>query len=291
MRYREPLYRPPSEAYSLLIQTTYGCPWNRCAFCGMYKGLKYQVRSVVDVKKDMFEALSIYGPDIETIFFPDGNTIAMPTPRLSEICKYAMQLFPKLKRITAYGSAMFVLKKSAGELELLRQSGLKRIHMGMESGHEPTLKMMNKGVSPKQIVQAGRMVVSAGFELSEYYLVGLGGNRWWREHAIESARVLNAIRPRFVRLRTLYPVPNAPLYSDILEGKFELCPPHVSLMEIRLFLETLEAETEVLSDHISNYVDINGWFPRDKKKLLSRLEQAMNVKEEELRPKITSPGL
>jgi len=291
MRYREPVYRPPSEASSLLVQATYGCPWNRCSFCGMYKGSKYQVRSTDDIKEDLAEAHLEVGRHVRTLFFPDGNSIAMPTARLAEICRYAYRIFPHLERITVYGSAKFVLKKSPEELSELRAAGLGRIHMGMESGHGPTLERVRKGVTPEQIVEAGQRVVASGIELSEYYLVGLAGTELSREHAEASAEVLSAFGPDFLRIRTLRPIPGTPLHDEVAAGRFELPGPHEALREIRLLIERLDCETQVFSDHVSNYADVAGRMPGERQRMLGLIDGALEVAEEALQPRYISPGL
>ena len=291
MRYREPVYRPPSEAFSLLIQATYGCPWNRCTFCGMYKGSRYQVRTVNEIKADLDEAHRQVGDQVRTLFFPDGNTIAMPVLRLAEICRHAHATFPQLERITVYGSAKFVLNRTPEELAELQQAGLGRIHMGMETGHGPTLERVRKGVTPEQIIEAGRRVVAAGIELSEYYLVGLAGVELAAEHAAASAEVLNAIGPDFLRLRTLHPIPGTPLYEEAARGELELPGPHEAMREVRVLIESLDTTTQVLSDHVSNYADVAGQLPADKDRMLELIDRALAVAEDSLRPRYISPGL
>lgn len=280
MRYEGTVFRPPSEANSLLIQASIGCPHNRCTFCGMYKNTRFRIRPVEEIKEDLRMARDYYGEHIPTIFFPDGNTIVMKTDQLLEIFEYAHELFPHLQRITVYGSARFVSKKSLTELERLHQAGLKRIHMGMESGDAVTLERLQKGTTPEQIIDAGQKIKQAGIELSEYYLVGAGGDTRSHDHAIESARVLNSFSPDYIRLRTLVPIPDTPLYQEYQEGQFKLLAPHMALREIRLFMEKLEVNGSILlSDHVSNYWNIAGRLPDDKAKMLSEIDQALSVDE------------
>lgn len=202
MRYEGTVYRPPSEANSLLIQATIGCPHNKCTFCGMYKQQKFRIRKVNEIKEDLWMARDYYGDWIRTIFFPDGNTIIMKTKDLVEIFEFAHHLFPRLERITVYGSARFIVLKTLVELKQLRAAGLKRIHSGMETGDDYLLQKIQKGTTAEQLIQAGRLVKEAGIELSEYILVGIGGRQYTIEHAVNSAVVLNAIDPDFIRLRT-----------------------------------------------------------------------------------------
>ncbi|MEN6389975.1 MAG: radical SAM protein [Syntrophomonas sp.] len=285
MRYEGMVYRPPSEANSLLIQATIGCPHNRCTFCSMYKGSKFRIRSVEDIKEDLRTARQYYGEYIDTIFFPDGNTIYMKTGQLVEIFNYAHQIFPHLERITVYGSARFVNLKSLEDLRLLKAAGLKRIHMGMESGDDEVLERIKKGVSSEAIIEAGRKLKETGIETSEYYLVGAGGKGRSREHALESARVLSSFSPDFIRLRTLIPQPGTPLYEEYESGAFQLLSPHEALREIRLLIENLHcAGSRVLSDHVSNYGNVNGVLPDDKEYMLKTLDQCLQIDEKKFRP-------
>ncbi len=284
MRYEEPVYRPPSEAGSLLIQATIGCPHNKCTFCGMYKGKKFRIRKVEEIKEDLRAARDFYGADsVRTVFFPDGNTIIMRTSRLVEIFNYTRELFPELERITSYGSAKFIILKSPEEWKQLYEAGLSRIHAGIETGDAALLEKLRKGATPEQMVDAGRRVKDAGLELSEYILVGIGSRERTREHALGSAKVLNAIDPDFIRLRTWVPVPAAPLYEDYKSGKFEMLDPYEALGETRLLLENLEVSSWFLSDHVSNFANLNGKLPGAKEKLLAQIDQALELPRESFR--------
>jgi len=286
MRYEGNIFRPPSEADSLLIQATIGCPHNKCAFCAMYKGVKFRMRDVGEIKEDMDMVSRHIDPGfVRTMFLPDANTIIMKTEDLADICRHAARVFNRLERITVYGGARFVSRKSVDELKMLREAGLKRIHMGMESGDDVTLEKMKKGVTSDKIIEAGRKVVQAGMELSEYYMVGLGGAERWEEHALGSARVLSAITPRFIRLRTTVPIPGTELHDMFERGEWKLPGPHRSLEEIRTLIENLECEgTEILSDHNSNYWDISGRLPEDREEMLREIDTALGIDEGKFRP-------
>lgn len=214
MRYEGTVYRPPSEADSLLIQATIGCPHNQCTFCGMYRKTKFRIRSVAEIKEDLREARNYFGNDVQSVFFPDGNTILMKTDQLAAILDYANQLFPQLKRMTVYGSAQYFKLKKQNEFHRLRNAGLTRIHSGMESGDDETLRNINKGCTSIEIIEEGCKVKETGIELSEYILIGIGGRERTKQHALESARVLNALTPDFVRLRTYVPWLGTPLYTS-----------------------------------------------------------------------------
>lgn len=284
MRYEGTVYRPPSEAHSLLIQCTIGCPHNRCTFCGMYKDKNFRIRSVEDILQDLDAAHEHYGETVRSLFLPDGNTILMKTTELLKVLTYARERFPELARVTMYGSAQFLNLKTSAELSALRQAGLDRIHSGMESGDDVTLKKICKGSTSAEIIEAGRKVIDAGMELSEYVLIGIGGRERTREHALESARVLNAINPRFIRLRTLIPMPGTPLHEEYLNGTFQLLSPHMALQETRLFIDNLTVESsELFSDHNSNYAWVNGPLPDKKKQMLEKIDELLRLPEDRFR--------
>jgi radical SAM superfamily enzyme YgiQ (UPF0313 family) len=277
MRYEGTIYRPPSEAGSLLIQATIGCPHNRCRFCGMYKATRFRVRLLKDVLDDLDTAREVWGPEVRTLFLPDGNTIVMKTASLAQVLSHARECFPALERITVYGSARFIKLKDEGELKTLREAGLTRIHMGLESGDEATLARMGKGATAEESVAAGRKARAAGLELSVYYLLGLGGRDRLEEHALASAEAINAMAPDFVRIRTLSPSPGTPLYEDVLANRFETPTPDEAMRELGLLVAGLSGPTMLLSDHISNYVNLTGRLPEDKPELLAEIEAAGNL--------------
>lgn len=285
MRYEGTVYRPPSEAGSLLIQATIGCPHNKCTFCPMYKGTKFRLRPVEEIKEDLLAARDYYGEYINSLFFPDGNTIIMKTDQLVEILEYARSLFPHLERITVYGSARFVNRKSQEDIERLKAAGLTRVHTGMESGDDIVLERIKKGTTSEEIISAGKKLKAAGIDTSEYYLTGIGGLERTREHAINSARALSAFSPDFIRIRTFVPIPGTPLYEDWRSGSFTLLNPHQALEEIKLLIENLDCRNSiVLSDHVANYWDVSGLMPRDRGKMLMAIEQGLTMDESYFRP-------
>lgn len=250
----------------------------------MYKGVKFGFRSVKDIKEDMLMARNTLGREINSIFFPDGNTIVMKTEELEEIFAYAKYLFPNLNRITLYGSARFTNQKTFKNLERLNKAGLKRIHMGMESGDDIVLKKINKGNTSHHLIEAGSKVVEAGIELSMYYLVGAGGKDYWKQHAINSAKALSCIDPKFIRLRTLIPQTGTPIYEAWQSGSFKLLSPHEALEETKLLIQNLTGTGELLSDHISNFWNVSGSLAHDKPEMIFELEEALKIPESQLRP-------
>jgi radical SAM superfamily enzyme YgiQ (UPF0313 family) len=181
-----------------------------------------------------------------------------------------------LERITSYGSARFIIKKSDEELKALREAGLRRIHMGLESGDDETLSVMKKGATAADSIEAGQKIRRAGMELSVYYLVGIGGRARLREHALGSARAINEMEPTFIRLRTYYPVKVAPLYEDIMSGRLELPDSNEALEELRLLISNLTGPSLLLSDHISNYLNLSGRIPDDTSDMLKEISTFLN---------------
>lgn len=274
MRYDYPVYRPPSEAFSLIIQATIGCPHNKCRFCFMYKDKRFRIRSLEDIKEDITSAKMLYGDLVRTIFLADGNSIVMKTSQLMDVLNFCYGMFPNLDRVTSYGAAKFVLKtKDVDELIRLRKAGLLRIHMGLESGDDEILKKIQKGSTAQEMIEASNMVKEAGIELSQYVLLGIGGKKDSKKHAFSTANVLNAMNPDFIRVRTLILRPKAPLYEDSLKGEFIQCTPQEVLNETKEIISNLDVTSQFCSDHVSNYANINGKLPQDKKRMISELEK------------------
>ncbi len=208
-------------------------------------------------------------------FLQDANSLIAKTEDLLEILKYLKEKLPSIQRITSYARAKTLAKKSVEELKELREAGLSRIHVGMESGYDPLLQYMKKGVTAKEQILGGRNVVESGISLSEYVMPGLGGQRWWREHAVETARVLNQIDPDFIRLRTLYVRKDMPLFDQVEKGEFIRLSDHLVVSEIRLFIETLEGlHSTVVSDHILNLLEeVQGKLPAEKEKMIRVIDR------------------
>jgi len=284
MRYEGTVFRPPSEAGSLIIQATIGCPHNRCAFCAMYSDKRFRARPVDDVIEDLDMALDAYGEGVRTIFLADGNTAALPTDTLVRMGEAARDRFPHLQRITVYGSAKFLVKKTREEWRRIGAAGITRIHSGLESGDPVTLEQIRKGVDPEAASESFKHVMDAGIELSIYLMVGVAGIERWREHAEGSAAVLNRASPDFIRLRTFVPALGTDWCERWKRGELTLLDAHQALEETRLLIDHLTGPTVLMSDHISNFLDINGRLPEDKQIMIETIDEALAWPLERFRP-------
>jgi radical SAM superfamily enzyme YgiQ (UPF0313 family) len=285
LRYEGPIYRPPSEADSLLIQATVGCPHNKCTFCMVYKkGPLYRIRPVKEIREDIDEAADRFGETVKSLFFPAGNSIAMPARDLAAICRYSKAKFQVLQRITVYGSSRYIAKKGSAGLVTLAEAGLSRIHVGLESGDDVILRRVKKGTNASEQIKAGQMVKQAGMELSVYVILGLGGAGRSEIHALKTAEAINEIEPDFVRLRTLVPKINTLLLHQIKKGRFQLLTPHQVLKETRRLVENLHCRTILTSDHYTNYLDLSGNLPEDKDRLVGEIDLALNWDPGRFRP-------
>ncbi len=211
----------------------------------------------------------------ESVFLQDANSLIVKTDDLAEIIAFIRTTLPSVRRITTYARAKTAAKKTVEELKRLREAGLSRIHIGMETGYDPLLKFIRKGVSAAEQVEGGQKIREAGISLCEYVMPGLGGSRWSAEHAVETARVLNRINPDHIRLRTLQVVPGSPLAEKVREGEFQPLDDEAILREIRLFFETLGGITsEVVSDHILNLLEeLEGTLPGDKERIIGVIDR------------------
>jgi len=250
----------------------------------MYRTTRFRTRPTRDVIEDLDAAREAYGPGVRTIFLADGNTAALSTSRLVAIGEAAQARFPQLERITIYGSARFLVKKSRNDWCRIAEAGIRRVHSGLESGDAVTLDALGKGVTPAQAVGAFNHVMSGGIALSVYLMVGVAGTERWRQHAEGSAEVLNRASPEFVRLRTYVPMPGTEWHDRWRRGELTLLAPRQALEETRLLVERLEGPTTLISDHVSNFLDVHGRIPEQKEDMLAVIEEALAWPREAFRP-------
>ena len=280
--YDFPPFRPPSEAESLLLRVTRGCPWNRCTFCSMYKDLKFEIRDVEEVKHDIELARELYGPRVRTVFIGDSNSLVVKTESLIEILKFLYAGFPAVERVTSYGRAKTLVRKPLEDLEKIRKAGLTRLHVGLETGDPELLKEINKGATPEEMIEGGKKAKQAGFEYSLYVLLGAGGEDRWEQHATGTAAVLNQVDPHFIRVRTLIPQPNCPMHEEMMDGRFRLPSPETILKETRLLLAELKVTSEFVSDHVSNLLPLHGRLPGAKEGMVRMIDEALqDLKEDD----------
>lgn len=275
MRYEGTVYRPPSEAYSLIVQVTIGCSHNQCTFCSMYKDKKFRIRQISEIIKDL-EAARAHYKSIKRVFLADGNALVLKTEDLKTILKKINELFPECERVGIYSAPKDILRKTVEELKSLNELGLGIAYLGIESGSDEILKSIKKGVTAEEMIEAGRKIIRSGMSLSTTIISGLGGAERWKEHAIESARVVNAINPQYLGLLTLLLEEETELCKEVQEGTFQLLSPEEIMKETHLFIQQLQVKDCILrSNHPSNYVSLQGILPQDQSKLLLRLEEAL----------------
>jgi len=294
--------RPPSEACSLLVRVTENCPWNRCKFCSVYKGQRFRVRPLEEVKADIIAARGLadevsewaertgYGigniarlngilwledDGIKSAFLQDSDSLVVKTEQLAEIVEFLLENFPTLDRVCSYVRGKTLSRKNPEELRRLREAGLSRLHVGLETGDDELLAYVNKGATAEEMIQGGKKAVEAGFEVSEYIMPGLGGRERWQQHAKNSARVLNEINPRFIRLRSFRPAPRTPMYEKALQEEYHVQSVVGILEEIQAFVGDLEVTSELITSDfaINSYMgEIDGSLPEDKERLLDSID-------------------
>ena len=274
MRYFGRVFRPPSEARSLIVQVTYGCSHNTCAFCSMFKEKRFCLRPLDEVLED-FTLAKQMGYRAKRIFLADGDALVRRAEDLAVILDHAYACFPECERVTAYASPASLLVRTEEELRMLRQKGLTMVYMGLESGSDTVLSMMRKGHDAKTIVEAGKKARRCGMALSVTAISGLGGRSLWQEHALETAWALNSMNPEYIGLLTLMVEPETPLYDWVREGKFHLLDQLQVLDETELLVEHLDSPGSVFrSNHASNYLVLAGTLNAEKEQLLQDIRLA-----------------
>ena len=275
MRYLGKVYRPPSEAYSLIVQVTYGCSHNRCAFCDMYDDKNFGLRPMDEIFQDFRMARQLYR-NVRRVFLADGDALTRKTEELVSILDLIYGLFPECERVTSYASPGSIRRKSEEDLRLLYEKGLKMVYMGLESGSDKVLTKMSKGHTAADIVAAGQKVRRNGMALSVTAISGLGSKELLEEHAVETARALSAINPEYIGLLTLMVEPGTPLEKWVREGSFEVLGSGDVLRETELFLENIDSPGSVFRmNHASNYLTLKGTLTQDREALLQRVREGL----------------
>ena len=276
IKYNEPLFRPPSEAESLILQVTLGCTWNKCAFCEMYGTKKFRVREEEDVFREIKSVASVQ-PGLRKLFLADGNPMVLSAKRLLNIINFAKQSFPKLRRVSTYALPTDLLSKTKEELIELKNAGLDLVYVGIESGDDEVLSMINKGETFRSTVDGLLKAREAGIKLSVITINGLGGTKYSEQHAVNSARILNAIQPEFASVLVLSFPFGVEKYQKKFNGDFREMSITDLLKEMELFMRNTELERTIFrSNHASNYLVLSGVLSKDKQAFLNAIDFAIN---------------
>jgi radical SAM superfamily enzyme YgiQ (UPF0313 family) len=277
MRYEPPLFRPPSEADSLILQATIGCSWNHCTYCDMYRSKTFRVRPLEEIVEDVDRARRVAAGGVDRVFVADGDALAMDLATWEAILAALRKAFPRLRRVSSYATAMNLLAKSPEELARLREAGLSLLYIGPESGDDVTLKRIAKGAGFAEHVEAARRAHGAGMKLSAIFLLGAGGTERTAAHASASARLATAMDPRFVSLLTLTVIPGTPIARLEADGRFELPDIAGLLREVRTFVaEAAPSDAIFRTNHASNYLPLAGRLPRDRDRIVGLLDEALD---------------
>jgi radical SAM superfamily enzyme YgiQ (UPF0313 family) len=282
MKYEGMIYRPPSEAESLILQVTIGCSHNRCTFCGSFKEKKFRIRSLDEVKRDVEEAMG-YPIPIRRVFIADGDALIIPQRHLAPIVELIKGSLPHLERIGLYGNTKSILKKSTEELRVLKDLSVGIIYLGVESGDQAVLDRVCKGTTLDKTAEAAKRVKGAGIILSVTVLLGLAGTERSRIHAEETGKFLTRIQPDYTGALTVMVVPGTPLAEEMQSGRFQVPEPYMLLEELYLMLKNIDAEHMYFaSNHASNYLPVKGWLPRDKERMLDSIRFVLQQKDPSL---------
>lgn len=275
MIYEGTVYRPPSEAYSLIIQVTVGCSHNGCTFCSMYKNKQFKIRSIEDILADLEEA-SHYYKKVKRIFLADGDAFILKTEDLKLILNKIKELFPNCERVGIYATPGDILRKSDKELKYLKEIGLGIVYMGIESGSDEILKEINKGYTSDDMIKAGKKIIRSGIKLSATLISGLGGKEKSHIHAVESARVISEINPDYLGLLTLMVEPGTEMYDRVKNNEIQLLTPKEVMRETKRFITNLKVENCVFrSNHASNYASLSAVLDKEKGKIIDYIDEML----------------
>ena len=277
IQYEGTLYRPPSEANSLILQATLGCSYNECAFCAMYRDKRFRVRPLAELEAEIEWARRELGSSVRKVFLADGDALVAKPAFLASVIERLNAAFPGLQRISCYASPQSLAIRSVEQMRELREMGLNQYYLGIESGHDEVLELLTKGVDAAEMVRVANKAHEAGVRLSTMILLGAGGRRLSAEHARASAAVVNAIQPRFVSTLVMTPVDGTPLAEADARGEVDHLDDVELAAELREFVAGLELKSSIFrSNHASNTLTLGGTFPKDKSALVAALDAALN---------------
>jgi radical SAM superfamily enzyme YgiQ (UPF0313 family) len=279
MKYEGMVFRPPSEAESLILQVTVGCSYNRCTFCSAYQGKRFRIKSFEEVKEDIDE-VSPYGSQIQKVFLADGDALAIPQKDLVRILDYLKKRLSGLERVGIYANAKDILNKDVEELKLLKNLSLGIIYLGLESGHREVLKRIKKNATIDQMIQASKRVKESGILLSVTVILGLGGVEMSQAHAEETGKVLSQMDPDFVGALSLMVVPGTPIEREIETGKLVLPTPFGLIQELETMIKHCQfTRCFFASNHASNYLPLRIQMPEQKEDALRRIREVLQRKD------------
>jgi radical SAM superfamily enzyme YgiQ (UPF0313 family) len=275
IRYEGTLYRPPSEADSLILQATIGCSYNRCTFCAMYRDKRFRVRPIAELEREI-EWASRALPPVRKVFLADGDALVAKPTFLLGVLERLRAAFPDLRRVSCYASPQALEVRTVDEMRALREAGLDLYYLGVESGDDRVLARLEKGVDAAEMVRVAIKVKDAGVELSTMILLGAGGRAGSLEHARASACVIDAIAPKFVSTLVMTPVEGTPLWDEALRGEVDDLDPIELTRELREFVAHLTVEKAIFrANHASNHLPIGGTLPKDKARILAELDAVL----------------
>lgn len=275
IEYQQPLFRPPSEADSLILQVTYGCTWNRCSFCEMYGSKKFSAKKEEDILNEIKSVAAVY-PDVRKAFLADGNPMALSAKRLMFILSAIKEYFPRVRRVSTYALPRDILAKSKKELSELREAGLSLVYVGIESGDDEVLRMMEKGESFSSTREGLLAAKEAGIKLSVIILEGVGGLKYSEQHARNSAKILNEVQPEFASVLILSFPFGVERYIQRFKGEYVKMSIPQLLNEMKIFISGIELNGTIFrSNHASNYLVLNGILSRDKELFLQKIDFAL----------------
>jgi len=276
IRYEGSVYRPPSEADSLILQATIGCSYNECTFCAMYRDKRFRVRKLEELEAEIEWARRELGDRVRKVFLADGDALVAKPAYLHGILERCRAAFGNLRRISCYASPQALQVRTVDEMRALNEAGLTLYYLGIESGHDRVLADLEKGVDAAEMIRVANKAHEAGVKLSTMILLGAGGAALSLEHARASARVVNAIQPRFVSTLVVTPVEGTPLWDQARRGEFESLEPIVLARELREFVAGLELQGSIFrSNHASNYLTLAGSLPKDRAAMVAALDRAL----------------
>ncbi|MEO0649102.1 MAG: radical SAM protein [Planctomycetota bacterium] len=277
IQYEGTLYRPPSEADSLILQATIGCSYNECAFCAMYRDKRFRVRPLAELEAEIDWARAELGERVQKIFLADGDALVAKPKFLLAVLERLREAFPNARRVSCYASPQSLQIRSVEQMAELREAGLTQYYLGIESGHDTVLEQLTKGVDAAEMIEAASKATAAGIKLSTMVLLGAGGRALSKAHAIESARVVNAIQPRFVSTLVMTPVEGTPLFDADQRGEVDHLDRIELAAELRTFIAHLDLKASIFrSNHASNYLTLAGTLPKDKAGLVEALDAVLS---------------